>query len=95
MTYPVALGGLPFLAMSSRIMVVLAGGKDFRIRAIGLSSFVLWVAWWVSLAPSSSHEGSQHRIRLLGVLALLAFILVAPWEHRCLPGPRRRDGLLA
>jgi hypothetical protein len=82
-------------------IVVAGGGQALLRRPEGAAYLALWIAWWPLIAlgrqrgTPSAYDRSQRLILVLGIVALVSFILMPPWEYARFSGPIPRDGPLA
>ena len=74
------------------------GWLAFLRRPVGAVYLILWVVWWLLIAigrqrgTPSAYDRSQRVILVLGIVALVGFILMPPWEYARFSGPIPRDG---
>jgi protein-S-isoprenylcysteine O-methyltransferase Ste14 len=90
-----------FVAICCVLIVVAGGGVAFLRRPVGAVYLILWVVWWGLIAVGrqrgapSAYDRSQRVILALGIAALVALVVVPPWEYAHFSGPIPRDGPLA
>lgn len=95
------VGLLVFIILCCAIIAAVGGGLAFLRRPVGAIYLVLWVVWWLLIAVGrqrgapSAYDRSQRVTLALGIVALVGFILVPPWEYAHFSGPIPRDGPLA
>lgn len=95
------VGMLFFILLCCVLIVAAGGGLAFLRRPVSAAYLALWVVWWLLIAVGrqrgtpSTYDRGQRRILALGIVALIGFILLPPWEYAHSTGPIPRDGLLA
>jgi protein-S-isoprenylcysteine O-methyltransferase Ste14 len=82
-------------------IIAAGGGWPFLGRPVAIAYLALWLVWWLAIAlgrqrgVESKYDRSQAGIIALGILALVALIVVVPWEYGRFSGPLPRDSWLA
>ncbi|HSJ54031.1 MAG TPA: isoprenylcysteine carboxylmethyltransferase family protein [Anaerolineae bacterium] len=95
------IGLLFFVLLCCVVIVIAGGGWSFLRRPVGAIYMALWIVWWLLIATGrqrgvrSTYNRSQRVVYALGVVALVALVVVPPWEYAHLTGPIPRDGPLA
>ena len=89
-----------FVGLLSTV-VVLSGGGILLRRPVGVAYIVLFILWMLStvlgrpVGQSSIYNRSQRVILVLGSLAIIPLVILAPWEYTHFSGPIPRDTVLA
>ena len=94
-------GLLGFVLATCVAIIAAGGGWPFLGRPVAIAYLALWLVWWLAIAlgrqrgVESKYDRSQAGIIALGILALVALIVVVPWEYGRFSGPLPRDSWLA
>ncbi|MDD5081902.1 MAG: isoprenylcysteine carboxylmethyltransferase family protein [Dehalococcoidales bacterium] len=95
------VGRVFFIAVSTAVIAVIAGGASFIRDPVGITYLMLWIAWWVVTTlgrqpgTPSAYDEKRWLIVVLGVVGMTILIFVAPWEYTHFTGPIPRNGSVA
>ncbi|MGE5222051.1 MAG: methyltransferase [Omnitrophica WOR_2 bacterium] len=90
-----------FTILTVGLMALAGGGWSFFQRPVAVIASVLWIAWLEAvqagrpLGRGSAYDRKQQFVMGLSSIAMMGFMIAAPWEYAHFSGPIPRDGILA
>lgn len=90
-----------FILLTVGLMAFAGGGWSFFQRPVAVIAAILWVAWLEAvqagrpLGRGSAYDRTQQVVMGASGIAMIGFMIAAPWEYAHYSGPIPRDGILS